>query len=72
MKNDERYMVKDGKIFDNGVEKSPEIVCRNLNDYWKWSNNKDRDIAKLREINELQSTVIDGVVAYFHLKERWY
>ena len=67
-----KYTYKDGKFYKNDIEMTDKQVCNQLNDLEEGRIKKGKEIAKLRNIEELQSDVIYGVRAYLKLKEIWY
>ena len=67
-----KYTFKDGKFYKNGIKMTDKQVCNQLNDLEEGRIKKGKEIAKLRNIEELQSDVIYGVKAYLKLKEIWY
>ena len=67
-----KYTFKDGKFYKNDIEMTYEQVCKQLNSLEETRIRKGEEIAKLRNIEELQADVICGVRAYIKLKEIWY
>lgn len=63
---------KDGKFYRNDIEYTMKQVCNELNSLEETRIRKGKEIAKLRNIEELQRDVICGVRAYLRLKEIWY
>ena len=67
-----KYTYENGKFYKNDIEMTYKSVCNQLNDLEEERIRKGKEVAKLRNIEELQRNVICGVKAYLKLKEVWY